>query len=110
MPLVNCPECNGEVSQSAFDCPKCGHQLRKPRRSFLGRIIKWTFILFNIMMIWWILAGLVGVGEVMENASSDVERLGIGLGTGIALNWILNIWFFGDIILGLLVLLTRPSK
>ena len=29
MALVNCPECNQEVSSEAMNCPKCGFPLHK---------------------------------------------------------------------------------
>ncbi|MEC9377128.1 MAG: zinc-ribbon domain-containing protein, partial [Candidatus Neomarinimicrobiota bacterium] len=28
MPIINCPECSSEVSDSALKCPSCGVQLR----------------------------------------------------------------------------------
>jgi hypothetical protein len=30
MALINCPECNKEVSDTALTCPHCGYQLKKP--------------------------------------------------------------------------------
>lgn len=38
MALIHCPECSTEVSSSAFKCPKCSAQLRKPKRSFFGTL------------------------------------------------------------------------
>ena len=58
MALINCPECSAEVSDSALTCAKCGVQLRKPQRGIFGKIIKYTFILFNIFMGWWLVAGM----------------------------------------------------
>jgi len=49
MALINCPECSGEVSDTAFECPNCGKSLNKPKRSFIGNVFKWLFILFNIL-------------------------------------------------------------
>lgn len=31
MALINCPECNKEVSDTALACPHCGYQLTKPQ-------------------------------------------------------------------------------
>ena len=50
MALINCPECNHQVSNTALDCPSCGTTLNKPTRSFIGKIFKWVFILFNLLM------------------------------------------------------------
>jgi hypothetical protein len=31
MALINCPECNNEVSDSAVTCPRCGYDLRRQK-------------------------------------------------------------------------------
>ena len=28
MPLINCPECQREISDQAISCPQCGYQLK----------------------------------------------------------------------------------
>jgi len=40
MPMIKCPECSSEVSDSALKCPSCGVQLRKLKRSLFGNIVK----------------------------------------------------------------------
>jgi len=30
MPLINCKDCNSEISDSAESCPKCGAPYQKP--------------------------------------------------------------------------------
>ncbi|HDJ1440804.1 TPA: hypothetical protein PPN70_003247 [Serratia rubidaea] len=109
MALVNCPECGKEISGSAFKCPSCGHQVRKPQRSIFGKIVKWVFILFNIFMIYSVFAGLGGSGEVINNAATDAERAGAAVGTGIGVMMLGTLWVIGDIIIGMLVLFTRPK-
>ncbi|UUE36569.1 zinc ribbon domain-containing protein [Pectobacterium aroidearum] len=109
MALVNCPECQKEVSDTAFKCPSCGKQLKKPRRSFFGKLVKWIFILFNIFMIYSVFVGLGGSGDVIQNAGSDAERAGATIGTGIGLFLLGTIWVIGDIIIGMFVFLTRPK-
>ena len=44
MALINCPECKTEVSDTAFDCPKCAATLKKPTRTFFGKLIKLIFL------------------------------------------------------------------
>jgi hypothetical protein len=110
MAMIKCPECSAEVSDTAFDCPKCATQLRKPKRTFFGQIIKWLFILFNLLMLVWIIAGLSGGSDAVNNASSDAEATGAAIGTGIGVFFLLIVWGFGDLILGLFFLFTRPSK
>lgn len=109
MALVQCPECSTEVSDSALKCPKCGVQLRKLKRSFFGKVIKWTFIVFNIFMALWIWAGIGGNVDKMQSLSG-AEHAGAAIGTGIGAALVITLWVIGDIILGLFVLFTRPKE
>ena len=36
MSLINCPECNKEISDKAKCCPNCGYELPKPEPIFQG--------------------------------------------------------------------------
>lgn len=111
MALINCPECSTEVSDTALKCPKCGVQLRKAKRSIFGKIIKWIFIGFNILMTLWLIDGTCAVSKTVSNLpSSGVEQAGAAIGTGIAAMMLFTIWVIGDIILGILTLLTRPKS
>lgn len=108
MALINCPECDAEVSDKAFKCQKCGVQLRKPKRGFMGQLFKWSFILFNVFMAYSIFVGMGAATEGME-AMSEAEQAGAAIGTGLGAMMLISIWVFGDIILGLFVLFTRPK-
>jgi hypothetical protein len=110
MALVACPECTTEVSDSALNCAKCGVQLRKPKRGFFGKIIKYSFILFNFLMGWWLVAGMGAASEGIQSAGSSAEQAGAAIGTGLGAAMIIGVWVFGDIILGLFVMLTRPKS
>lgn len=110
MALVNCRECGAEVSELTFDCPKCGATLRKPQRSFFGKIIKYAFIGFNILMLIWFISGMSTASEVVSAANSDAEQAGAAIGTGLGAMVIIFIWVVGDLILGIMTLLTRPKK
>lgn len=109
MAMVACPECQGQVSSEAFKCPNCGKTLRKPTRSFMGKLFKWTFILFNILMLVWLVGGMMSAGEVIQTAQSSAEQAGAAIGTGIGVMMILTLWAIGDILLGIFVLFTRPK-
>ena len=109
MALVNCPECQAEVSSTALKCPKCGFALRKPKRGLLGKLFKWTFILFNVLMILWLVGYFGTVGEIVGSSTSDAEQAGAAVGATIGTGMILTFWVLGDIILGLLVLFTKPK-
>lgn len=109
MAMIKCPECSADVSDTALKCPSCGVQLRKPKRGFFGKLVKWGFIGFNILMVIWLVGGMHAATEGME-AMSEAEEVGAAIGTGLGAAMILSIWVMGDIILGLLVLFTRPKS
>lgn len=109
MALTNCRECGAQVSDTAFKCPSCAFQLRKPKRGIMGKLFKWVFILFNILMIIWLFSYFAQVGELSSAATSDAEKTGAAIGATMGTGMLLGIWVVGDIILGLLVLFTRPK-
>ena len=110
MALISCPECNAKVSESANKCPKCAFQIRKSERTFFGKLVKWSFIGFNVLMLIWMISGVDGSSHAVQSASSNAEKVGAEIGTGIGVMLLLMIWVFGDIILGLMVLFTKPKK
>ena len=110
MALVNCKECSTEVSDKALDCPKCGATLRKPKRTMFGKLVKWLFIGFNILMLLWMIFGVGGAAETIDTAGSDAEKAGAAIGTGLGAMIIIFIWVAGDVVLGLMTLMTRPKK
>lgn len=81
----------------------------KPRRSIMGYIFKWSFILFNILMFWWWFSSTGDATQTIANSSNDAEQLGTAIGGAIGASIIFGVWFFGDFILGILVLFTRPK-
>lgn len=109
MALINCPECSAEVSDQAMKCAKCGVQLRKPKRSFFGKIVKYLFIAFNALMLISFYTGMSSASKTMETATGSAEQAGAAIGTGLGAAMILGIWGFGAVILGLFVLFTRPK-
>lgn len=110
MALVNCPECGSEVSSSALDCPKCGFLLNKPKRSFFGKIIKWSFIIFNVIMFLALFSYCGEVAQISEQLKDDAAKAGAGLGAAIGSTVLLVFWAIVDFILGFMVLLTRPKR
>ncbi|WP_421579753.1 hypothetical protein [Shinella sp. M31] len=108
MAMINCPECSNTVSDAAFKCPSCGVQLRKPKRSFFGKLFKWSFIAFNALMLVWLVSGVNAASDGM-NSLNDAERAGSAIGTGLGVAMIFSVWVVGDIILGLFVLFTRAK-
>jgi len=106
MALVACRECAQEVSDQAAKCPKCGMRLRKPKRGFFGKVFKWLFILFNIIMVFWLISYWIQIGDLVTG-KSEMEQAGTAIGATIGTGMLAMIWVFGDVILGILVLFTR---
>lgn len=110
MALINCKECGAEVSTNAYSCPKCGSTLRKASRSAFGQIIKWLFIAFNVLMLWWFIAGMNAASSGIDSASSEAESAGAAIGTGLGAMMIIFIWVAGAFLLGLFTYFTRAKN
>lgn len=106
---IPCPSCGAALSPKAFDCPACGHPLRKPRRGVFGTLVKWTLILFNIGMLLLVGSYLAEVGAMMDGMS-EAEQQGAAIGGTLGVGLLLAFWVMGDVILGLIVMLTRPRR
>jgi len=79
-------------------------------RTGFGKVVKWTFVVFNVLMLIWLIGGLASAGNAMSGAVNDAERAGAAIGTTIGMGLILALWAAGDVILGIFVLLTRRKK
>jgi hypothetical protein len=77
-------------------------------RTLFGKIAKWVFILFNLLMLIWIIAGIGSVASTP--AVGEAEEAGRAIGATIGVGLLLGLWVMGDIILGLFVLFTRRKK
>jgi hypothetical protein len=83
---------------------------QKPQRSFFGKLIKWTFISFNILMLVWMLVGVGGASKQVAEAENEAAQVGAAIGTGLGAMMILFIWVLGAVTLGIFTLLTRAKK
>lgn len=77
------------------------------QRSFFGKLVKWIFIGFNLLMIFWLITYWADIGGMVGDSMSDAEAAGAAIGGTIGTGLLLMIWVLGDIILGIMVLLTR---
>lgn len=77
----------------------------RTERGVFGLAAKWAFILFNILMLVWMVSGFHAVSGI--EANSDAERVGHAIGSIIGFASLLTLWVSGDVILGIMVLLTR---
>jgi len=78
-------------------------------RSFFGKLVKWVFIGFNVLMLISMVSGMNAVSD-HPVAANSAEEAGRAIGTGLGFTFLLMIWFMGDVILGLFVLFTRRKK
>lgn len=77
-------------------------------RTAFGKIVKWVFILFNLLMLVWIIGGIASVADTP--AVGEAEQAGRAIGATIGIGLLLGLWVMGDIIFGLFVLFTRRKK
>lgn len=108
MALIACPECKAEVSDTAFKCTSCGYTVRKPKRGFFGKAFKWLFILFNILMAFWLFSYWGDISGMINETGSEAGKAGAAISATLGTGMLFMTWALGDIILGALVLLTRP--
>jgi len=80
------------------------------KRSVTGKIMLFLFLAFNVLMVIWLIDALGNLGELVARPLTEAEEVGLGIGAGIGLTFLFFIWVLGDIILGIPVLITRPSK
>jgi hypothetical protein len=84
-------------------------------RSLMGKIFKYSFIAFNVLMVVLFLKGCAISSEGITNAGvnseyPDAATAGATIGAGLAMGTLLFLWLVGDVILGLFVLFTRRKK
>ncbi len=84
--------------------------MKKPKRGFFGVLFKWTFILFNVLMLVWLVSAAGAISEATGNLTSDAEKAGAAIGGTLGMGMIFAFWVAGDVILGLFVLFTRPAR
>ena len=80
----------------------------KRERSAIGKVIKWIFIAFNLLMALWLVGGLHSISKMQT--FSAAEQIGAGIGATIGVTVLLVLWALGDLILGILVLVTRGNE
>ena len=80
------------------------------KRSFFGRIFKWMFILFNMLMAMWIFSYYFHIGGMISNEKSSAAKAGAIIGTAFGSGLLLTIWAAGVAVLGSLALATRGKR
>lgn len=84
--------------------------IRKERyqRGPFGKLVKWTFIAFNVVMLLWFASYLATVSGMETHGKA--EQVGAAIGITIGVSMLLMLWAMGDVVLGLFVLFTRGDK
>ena len=78
-----------------------------PQRGFFGKLFLWSFYGFNVLMLIWLVGGVCSASQDISQLQG-AEQVGATIGTGLGAFFIIIIWVLGDIILGLLALVSRP--
>lgn len=77
------------------------------------RPMTWVVLAFNVLMVVWIGAGLVGVSDnCADEVGSALEacEAGTAIGASIGVAFLVMLWALGDVILGVIWLVTRKSS
>jgi rubredoxin len=95
---------------------------RRKRLGFLPgwRLFSYVIIVFNLIMLIWVIAGAVSgshanncasqTGDAFQTAQQAQQlcRAATNTGTAIGVGIVIALWVAGDVILGILWLITRP--
>ncbi|TIU13359.1 MAG: hypothetical protein E5W44_03675 [Mesorhizobium sp.] len=85
-------------------------RIEKRKRGFFGMLFWWMFLGFNILMGLWMFSAIKLSSDQFQSSTDAAHQAGTAIGGTIAVGVLLWIWVFGDIILGLLVALSRGKK
>jgi hypothetical protein len=83
-------------------------EVREARSPF-GRVVKWIFLAFQVVMILLMLGTCAAVGPFLSGPDPEVA-LGAGMFGAMAMATLWTVWPLGTLLLGLLVLFTRGRK
>lgn len=65
MPLITCPDCQREISDSALCCPGCGRPMARPKQRSLAFSALKNFFVASVCFgaLYWILSGISPAGD-----------------------------------------------
>lgn len=79
------------------------------RRGFFGWVFLVIFLLFNALMLFWLVRYWSAVSELYPQ-TPGAEQTGAGIGAAIGTGTIMFVWTMGSVVTGLLALITRGRK
>lgn len=80
------------------------------QRGLFGKIALGLFVLFNLLMLAWLISYMSDISSLHSQSASNAERAGAALGGFMGTGMLLFIWTLGDLILGIVVFATRGKK
>lgn len=80
------------------------------QRGFFGKVFKWLFIIFNVLMGIWLVAYWVTIGQMVSDLKSTAEQAGGTIGATIGTGALIIFWAAGAAIIGGLSFATRGKK
>lgn len=91
------------------------HRAHRSRRSLRPhwRVMTWVVVAYNGLMLAWVIAGAsTASGQPTDCGALDAETCNTAsdAGTAIGVAGLIMLWLVGSLILGVLWLVTRPSR
>ncbi|WP_435641759.1 type VI secretion system-associated protein TagO [Micavibrio aeruginosavorus] len=77
-------------------------------RGPVGKLFKWVFIAFNLLMTFWLFSYWVEISPMISQGSG-AEQAGAALGSTIGTGLVLLVWVLGAVVLGIPVMLTKGT-
>ena len=84
--------------------------VEKRKRGVFGWIVAVAFWGWQALMLVWLIAALGATGDQYAAATSEAARTGTAIGATIGFTFLLMVWAFGSVILGMLMFVTRGKK
>lgn len=103
--FIECPNCRGSVSTRSTRCPRCNGPMRAAPRDLTAPVFRWSFILFNALMVVWtgfyLVTGRTSIRPPAINDTDGLVAAGSPLPGEMGLGFLLVLWALGFIVLGL---------
>jgi hypothetical protein len=85
-------------------------KVEKNERSFIGKVFKYLFYVYNGLMAFWLISGLFSAGSDIANETNEFAAAGGAIGASIGAFLIISIWIGGAVLLGIPTYFTRVKK
>lgn len=80
---------------------------------FRWRKATWALIIFDALMLWWVIAAANNTSNNCAGKSADMLaacQTGTAIGAGIGFFFLIVLWFIGFVVLSLIWLMSRTPK